>query len=93
MKRPLLARLRFQITDARGKPAGHIVKDEADIVTGMFSRIDEFTLDFGGYPWTAWQKALLLTATFTIDRTHFRQRKRRRSNTFDLDLFDSPASR
>lgn len=51
MKRPLLACLRFEITDARGKPAGHIVKDEADIVTGMFSRIDEFTLDFGGYPW------------------------------------------
>ena|GEM_PF-931249 len=83
--RPFTSLWQFHLETPDGHRSGAVAKQWSGFATEFFSDADDFGVDFGSWPWTLDQRAVIVAAALSIDLDHFeRARQVRTTSLFDV---------
>jgi uncharacterized protein YxjI len=69
--RPMTSLWQFRLETASGQPSGAVAKEWSGFGSEFFTDADDYGVDFGAWPWTVEQRAVITAAALAIDLDHF----------------------
>jgi hypothetical protein len=86
--RPFTSLWQFHLETPDGQRSGAVAKQWSGFATEFFSDADDFGVDFGPWPWTLDQRAVIVAAALSIDLDHFERSRQAVRTTSLFDVLD-----